>query len=426
MPDHESGWAYESRIEPTELELGHFVTRLDIPWSETRFPLQGVLIDTPEKKRWMENHCAWVVISHARSPNKSIPLRRLPMGRNGASEAPEPAAPARHRRLSMSGRVDAESLAVALDIYADLDERVHELAEQFQRGREVDVTSARSVVSRLASALDHHAAALVWLTRIKERDDYTAQHCLNASILSIGLANALDWDEDKIEYAGLAGLLHDLGKLRIAPEILNKPGPLTAEEYEIIKTHTTVGHELLVGEGGLPEAIHEAVLHHHERPDGRGYPYGISGSDIPPLARLVGIVDAYDAITSQRVYDPARSHHDALGILWKERNRQFDGPMVEAFTQYLGWVTPGTLVRLTSGELALVLQGREGRGLLPLVRLLERDGEDYRLGATLDLARHRPEQGDAPVRVAEVLPDGSEDVDIRALSEAFDQRPGLD
>lgn len=419
MPDEHSGWAFESRVEPTELQIGHFVIRLDIPWSQTRFPLQGVLIDSAEKKRWMEENCAWVVISHARSPNKFVPTRRLPPKSGDAGAPGDRAAPVLGR-LSVKGEVNAETLGAAFDIYQELDERVHELAEQFRRGSQVSVESAQTVVSELADALDHHSAALVWLTRIKECDDYTARHCVNASILSIGLAHALGWDRDKIEYAGLAGLLHDLGKLRIDSEILNKPGPLTAEEYEIIKTHTTIGYELLTSEGGLPDQVHDAVLNHHERPDGKGYPHGLSGADIPPLARLVGIVDAYDAITSTRVYDPARSHHDALGILWKQRNRQFDGPMVEAFTQYLGWVTPGTLVRLTSGELALVLQAREGRGLLPKVRLLERSHSGYTLGATVDLASQRPEEGDAPVRVAEVLPDGSEGVDIRTLTQVFE------
>lgn len=419
MPDEHSGWAFESRVEPTELQIGHFVIRLDIPWSQTRFPLQGVLIDSAEKKRWMEENCAWVVISHARSPNKFVPTRRLPPKSGDAGAPGDRAAPVLGR-LSVKGEVNAETLGAAFDIYQELDERVHELAEQFRRGSQVSVESAQTVVSELADALDHHSAALVWLTRIKECDDYTARHCVNASILSIGLAHALGWDRDKIEYAGLAGLLHDLGKLRIDSEILNKPGPLTAEEYEIIKTHTTIGYELLTSEGGLPDQVHDAVLNHHERPDGKGYPHGLSGADIPPLARLVGIVDAYDAITSTRVYDPARSHHDALGILWKQRNRQFDGPMVEAFTQYLGWVTPGTLVRLTSGELALVLQAREGRGLLPKVRLLERSHSGYMLGATVDLASQRPEEGDAPVRVAEVLPDGSEGVDIRTLTQVFE------
>lgn len=422
MLEGSGGWGHESRIDPSDLQLGHFVVRLDMPWSETDFPLQGVLIDTAEKKRWMQEHCAWVVICQERSPNKWLPARRTAVAVN-AKDKPRPRTarrPRTTRRLAPGGEVNADTLDAALTIHGALDSRVHELAEQIRIGSSVDVDSARDVIVELADTLEEHAAALVWLTRIKQRDNYTAQHCINASILSIGLAHALDWDRRKVEHAGLAGLLHDLGKLRIDSAILNKPGPLTAEEYEIVKTHAAIGHQLLQEEGGLPDPVCEAVLCHHERPDGQGYPRGLSGGEIPPLACLVSIVDAYDAITSPRVYDPARSHHDALGILWKQRSRQFDGPMVEAFTQYLGWVTPGTLLRLTSGQLALVLKAREGRGLLPLVRLLEPTASGHRLGATLDLAAQRPESGDAPVRVAEVLPDGSENVDIRLLSKAFD------
>lgn len=426
MPNDQSRWAFESRIDPSELEFGHFVTRLDIPWSETDFPLQGLLIDSAHKKRWLQEHCAWVVISREHGPDEWLPARRLPAtlkseGRTRVVTRPAPAG-----NLLLKGEVNARTLERALEIHETLDSRIHDLAEQFRLGRDIDVGSARSVVSELADVLEEHAAALVWLTRIKRRDDYTAQHCINASILSLGLAHALNWDEEKVEHAGLAGLLHDLGKLRIDDAILNKPGPLTNEEYEIIKTHTTLGYKLLTEEGGLPDTVIHAVLHHHERPDGRGYPYGLAGGDIPSLARLVGIVDAYDAITSRRIYDPARSHHDAFGILWKQRNQQFDGPIVEAFTQYLGWVTPGTLVRLSSEELALVLKANDGRGLLPLVRLLERSESGFELGDTLDLAGQRPESGDAPIRIAEVLPDGAEGVDIRELSAAFYESADLD
>jgi len=417
MPQRDHSRAYESRIEPADLQFGHFVVRLDIPWSVTRFPLQGTEIDTARKKRWMQEHCAWVVVCTERSQNKWLPKNHVPV-KPGTPEAGQP----RSMRTgpSLEGEVNAATLERALEVYGSLDNQVHQLAEQFRIGRDIDVQNASTVVSELAGVLEQHSAALVWLTRIKERDDYTARHCINASILSIGLAYAMDWDRRKVELAGLAGLLHDLGKLKIDSGILNKPGPLTDEEYEIIKTHTTIGYQLLREEGGLPDRVLQAVLHHHERPDGQGYPHGLRAGEIPLLARLVGIVDAYDAITSQRVYDPARSHHDALGILWKQRNKQFDGPMVEAFTQYLGWVTPGTLVRLTNGEFALVLQAREGRGLLPLVRLLDENADGFRLGDTMDLASHRPESGDAPVRVADVLPDGSEDVDIRLLSELFE------
>lgn len=224
---------------------------------------------------------------------------------------------------------------------------------------------------------------------------------------------------EQVERAGLAGLLHDLGKTRVNPAILNKPGALTRAEFREIKLHTNFGYEMLKTDGNLPEAVAEAVLCHHERPDGTGYPRGLKGSEIQALARLVSIVDTYDAITSERVYDAARSHHEALGILWKERDRQFDGPMVETFTQFLGWVTPGTLVRLTDSRLAMVMQAGERRGLLPKVRLIRKTDDGYELGRTVDLSRSKQLMGDAPVRVAEVLPDGARGIDVRELTDRF-------
>lgn len=416
MSSDESRWGFESRIDPTSLQIGHFVTQLDKPWSETDLPFQGVLIDSEEKRAWMVDNCAWVVISHIRSPNKSRPARILPSGKRPNNHGPSPKR--RLHTLSL-GAVTRETLDAALKVYDSLDDQVKVLASQFKQQGRINMDSAQEVVRELSGVLEHNLAALVWLTRIKECDNYTAQHCINVSILAIGLAHALNWSRRQVEHAGLAGLLHDLGKTMVDQSVLNKPGRLSAEEFEEIKRHTSFGYEMLSKDGNLPKEVAEAVLCHHERPDGSGYPRGLRKPEIPNLARLVAIVDAYDAITSHRIYDPARSHHEALGILWRERNRQFDGPMVEMFTQFLGWVTPGTLVRLTNGRLAVVLQAKDGRGLLPLVRLLEQEEKSLRLGEKVDLATLRPKMGDAPIRIAEVLPDGAEGVDIRALSLEF-------
>lgn len=407
-------WQTERRLDPSELRIGHFVTELDIPWSETDFPLQGVLIDDFRKKKWLVEHCSWVKVSEVRVPDGVRPARstRTP-------SRPLARAKPSGFRIVPSGEVSRETLERALEVYDVLDCQVHDLAERFARKGRIDIQAAGDVIRELTDVLEHHMAALVWLTRIKERDDYTARHCINVSILSIGLGHALDWEKQQIERAGLAGLLHDLGKMQVDQAVLNKPGALTADEFDEVKRHTEFGYELLRREGNLPEAVAEAVHCHHERPDGSGYPRGLKLPQIPALARLVAIVDAYDAITSERVYDAARSHHEAFGILWKERNRQFDGPMVEMFTQFLGWVTPGTLVRLSNDRLAVVLQAREGRGLLPLVRLLEREGDGMVLGESLDLARYRPPVGDAPVRVDEVLPDGSHGINVRDLTLNF-------
>jgi HD-GYP domain-containing protein (c-di-GMP phosphodiesterase class II) len=231
----------------------------------------------------------------------------------------------------------------------------------------------------------------------------------------MGLAQALGWNAEQVEQAGMAGMLHDLGKLKLDLRILNKPGRLTPEEYEHVKQHARFGFEMLQQESEIDPEVAQAVLEHHERPDGRGYPHGLSGGEQQALSALITVVDAYDAITSRRPYSPPRSHHEALGILWKERGRQFSGEMVEALIQFLGWITPGTLVRLTSEQYAVVLTASHEHRLWPRVRLLEADGDHLVPAERIDLAEHNRKFPDQPIRVAEVLPAAALDIDLHRL-----------
>src|SRR5699024_9717724 len=153
------------------------------------------------------------------------------------------------------------------------------------------------VVAELGGYLQRNLAAMVWLTRIKERDDYTARHSINSAILALGLAHALEWAPDQIERAGLAALLHDVGNVEIDSSILNKPDLLSEEEYRHVKTHARKGHQLLSRRDDVDEVVALAALEHHERVDGGGYPDGKQAADIHRVSKLVAIVDVYDAVT---------------------------------------------------------------------------------------------------------------------------------
>lgn len=411
-------WENQARIDPRHVQLGHFVARLDKPWEETPFMMQGVLVDSEDTRLWLINHCDWVVIDLERSRNKAAPVAH-------ARLAPETARHSNRDSLShpinvlRRAHVDRKTMKAALRGYVALDKQSRRLIKAFADGGQLDVRTARTVVHELSMALEHNLAAMVWLTRIKQQDNYTAEHCINVAILSMGLAHALEWEPAQIELAGIAGLLHDLGKMKLDLNILNKAGKLTPEEFEHLKTHALVGFELLKEDPDVPEEIALAVRDHHERPDGHGYPYGKRGYEIRPLSTLVAIVDAYDAITSHRVYDAARSHHEALGILWQQRGKQFDKEMVEVFIQFMGWVTPGTLVRLTNDQLAIVVRAQPGRRLLPEVQLLEPSEDGYKPTQRCDLAKRMAADGGMQLRIAQVLPDGAEGVDLRRLSVAL-------
>ncbi len=415
QPD--SIWTREMIVHPSDLEVGNFVVRLDIPWIDTPFPLQGVLIDSEERKEWFEDHCEWVVIDFERSDTP--PPSPRPVPRSGKPKKEEPIRPSTDLRDPINAlrgdRIDKESVGVALRAYNILDSQARQLIRGFAQKGTVEIKTAERVVAELAGYLQQNLAAMVWLTRIKERDDYTAQHSINSAILALGLAHALDWSPDQVERAGMAALLHDVGNVDIDSSILNKPDLLNEEEYRHVKTHTEHGYELLARRDDVDEAIAMAALEHHERSDGKGYPHGKQSGDINQVSRLVSIVDVYDAVTSQRSYRPARSHHDALGVLWRARSHKFDRRMVETFIHFLGWVAPGTLVRLSNGDLAIVEETNIVHGFYPVVRKLIHGGTGYRPGERVDLAELRDDDGNPMIHIEEVLPDGLPGVNVKAM-----------
>jgi HD-GYP domain-containing protein (c-di-GMP phosphodiesterase class II) len=174
----------------------------------------------------------------------------------------------------------------------------------------------------------------------------------------------------------------------------------------VLKQHPEQGFQRLKDEQAFIDRSLSGIRFHHERPDGRGYPQGLKDDEIDDMAKVVAIVDASDAITSDRVYQKARSHHEAMSILWRMRGTQFDGYMVEAFIHFLGWVTPGTLVELSSGDIAVVVQAVEGQRLYPKVRILMPTNEGYTLGASWDLAEMPAPTGEPKIHISNVLPDG--------------------
>lgn len=416
-------WGNEILVEPADLKMGHFVARMDRPWIDTPFPLEGVLVADRQQLDWFRQHCAWLVVDLLRSQNRYRPPANRRQGQSGEEYefngylSDEQASINVLRRA----RIDEQIVAESTEMHRLLHRQAEELVASISSSGRIDPREARRSVTSIADSLEKNIAAMVWLTRIKRADEYTAQHCTNVAILSMGLAQALEWQREQVELSGLAGMLHDLGKMKLDKNILNKPGRLTDAEYEHVKQHTRFGYELLRDDREVHPAVTQAVLEHHERPDGSGYPNGRKRDSLQPMSALISVVDAYDAITSRRPYSEARSHHEALGILWKARNTQFDASMVEALIQFLGWVTPGTMVRLSTDQFAIILRASHQHRLWPLVRLLESSDGTWRVTRRVDLAEYNAAHPDQQIRVAEVLPDDALDIDLDAALQSEGQ-----
>ncbi len=413
--DHSELFESECLVDPAELQVGHFVSRLDRPWRDSPFPLEGVMILSGDTQSWFAENCGWVVIDLLRSRNGYRPPSATTYRPRSHAPAPHNADPNAPVNMLRRARLTEQSVSEAVDSHDLLYRQAAILIDSLKKSGCVDAEQARLGLRKIAGSLQSNIAAMVWLTRIRHADEHIAEHSVNVAILAMGLARSLEWSDEDVERAGLAGLLHDLGKLRLDQGIVNKPGDLTEEEMEHVRSHSRIGHELLRDDDRIHPDVARAVLEHHERPDGKGYPDGKFAGAILPLAALVAVVNAYDAMTSHWPFQAAISHHEALGVLWRERERRFGAGMVEKLIQFLGWVTPGILVQLSSGDFAVVLQASQAHRLWPVVRVLRREDDHYVGAERVDLARQPRPEGKPVLKIAEVLPDGAIEADLNAV-----------
>jgi HD-GYP domain-containing protein (c-di-GMP phosphodiesterase class II)/CheY-like chemotaxis protein len=400
---------YELTINPSDLRIGDYVVRIDAGPSVVDFPEQGRQVDTFIQKQWFKSHCRRVIIDLERCLNRRV------------SDA-DAAVTVVGRLPRIQGRLDAlrqskitaRSLVRAWPVYRELSINAQGLILSFNQHGRIDLAGTLEAIDALLDAMADHMAALMWLTRIKEKSRYAFQHGLNVAIVGAAFAQAAGWDRKICQAVALSGLLHDLGMTRISLKVLNKRDALSAAEMDHIRLHTRLGYELLVQNDGVPSAVAQTVLCHHERPDGKGYPEGLTKAGIPDMARLIGLLDAYDAMTSTRIHRSARSHQYALGEIWKERDRQFDAELAEGFCRFLGPAPPGHLMRLPDGRLAVTLHST-GQAGKPLVREIHHKGEGFSFGVEIDLASPDHELS-SDGKIGTLLPDGFSDISLRDLT----------
>ena len=244
--------------------------------------------------------------------------------------------------------------------------QVRAMFSDLRLGKTVDQESVVPLVEEIAASVWRNPAAMISVARLKTHDDYSYLHSVAVSALMLALARQLKLEDRLVRVAGVGGLMHDLGKAFMPLEILNKPGHLTDDEFAVMKTHPVVAAEAL-REGGCEPDVIDVSLHHHERMDGRGYPYGLKDDEISLLARMGAVCDVYDAVTSIRPYkrpwDPAMAMREMAR--W---DGHFDNRVFNAFVKSVGIYPVGSLVRLTSDRLAVIVEPGVESLLKPKVR----------------------------------------------------------
>ena len=308
----------------------------------------------------------------------------------------------------------AEEMQAAEPAFHAAREHSLRLLEAVRLGNELDVRQVKVVVKECVESMLRNPGAMLWLARIKNSDEYTAEHCLRVAILAIALGRELGLRQAELEHLGMCGMLHDVGKIKVPSAILNKPGALTPEELLIMQGHVVEGRKLLMSNQQVTPAAVDVAFSHHERLDGRGYPRGLDAARIPFFAKIVAVVDAYDAINSDRPYSKGKSSLEALRILFEARGTHFDEDMVKLFVRRVGIYPPGEIVEMSNGEVGIIIGCSPLSKLKPKLLLVLDEHKQPRTERVINLQEAVSDARGRPYRVSEVYPSGTFGIDIEA------------
>lgn len=357
------------KVEVDDLEYGMYIAELDRPWVGSPFLFQGFMLEEEEDLNKLQDYCKFVWVDEERSRDDDRTIRR--------SVNPQPQAKARMSRSEWSKVSDEErkidfekEMEKAVELRTRTRGYIDGLFKDIRMGTALDTETAKTVVNEMVESISEDASAALWLTNLKNAHEYTAQHCINVSVLSILLSDHLGFTKDQIKLIGLGAMLHDVGKMYTPVEILDKPGPLTPEEWEIMKRHPSDGYKIMKETGEIPEPSLQIIRYHHERISGNGYPDGLKGDQVSTAILISAIADVYDALTSDRIYHKGIPANKALNAMYRLAPTDFGKNLVEEFIKCIGIYPVGSVVELASGDVGVVMTSDPGNKLRPVVMLM--------------------------------------------------------
>lgn len=401
----------QKKLQVDQLQKGMYISKLDRPWIETPFPLQGFYVRDLKDIDLLRRFCREVWIDIARSQVVAEPVVHVAGPAKSAAEAQAVAAKRRPQVYRTTVSMPQE-VSASRALHQEIAISVAQVYDSFRNGKAIDMVETQEKAAQMVDSVIRNPDAMVWLSRVRDVDSYSYHHALRCSIWSIVFGRHLGISKKTLDNLALGALLMDIGKAKLPEGLLVKRGILTSSERLELRRHVDHGLDMLAGMPGMSPQVVQILAEHHERYDGSGYPKQVAGRDISPLGKIAGLVDTYDAMTSERPYARALTSVEAVSKLYELRGTEFQAQLVEEFIQAIGVYPTGTLVHLSSHEVGVVIAQNPDRRLRPkLLVLLDADKKPLPKPRYLDMMNITHDGRGEPLRIITSLLPGAFGVD---------------
>lgn len=390
--------------------VGMYVCKLDKEWRDTDFVFQGFIIENNEILQKLKDQCRFVYIDlNKQSIHLPIAATQLVINKlkkNQQSKKKSKKSGSKHKSGRRAYRVSElfnnninigqisppekkhnfeHEITQAQQTHLKISHIVRNLLLETGNYQAIDIDAAKKAVYECMHSILRNPDAMLLMTRLKHQDRHTWDHSLNVCILATCFGRHLNLRYDEIITLGLSGMFHDMGKMRLPSQLLNKKGIYTQAEKKQMESHTVLGRELLQTTPNLAGVIAEVAYSHHERVDGKGYPRGLRDRQISPYAKIISVIDMYDAILSDQPYKQTQTHLQAINALLNVSGKQLDEQIAYSFIQCIGVYPPGSIVEMSKGEIALVLETNPDKKLLPKIMIISDQNKNKLPGKVFDL-----------------------------------------
>lgn len=402
------------------LKIGMFVSRLDKPWIESPFLLEGIRIKSQEDIDSLRGHTEYVYVDIDEGPAPSSDQSDFnPISNDNVKNDFSSSFLVQNDNISEYEKLKKvvykiktsfkDELTNAKQIKQRVETSFKNLLDNINKDEELNIDELKQDVRATIDSILRNPSAFDLLAQLEKTNEYAYGHALSTSIWCAHFGRYLGLDKSEIEELALGGMLLDLGKVKIPSELLNKTSDLSLSERMKLQQHVDLGVSKLTNIKDLSPNVLNMVATHHERANGKGYPKRIKNDEIPIYGRIAGIVDSYDAMTTDRPYGKTYSPNEAITEIYKLRGSEFDTELVEKFIKTIGLYPTGSLVELNTGAVAIVLEINEKKRLFPTV-LIVTDQNKHALESYQII--NLSEDGSADFMVKNALPSGSYGINI--------------